>query len=251
MKVKAVYDFLDFIAPFSSAAEWDNTGLSVGSLDNEVTKVLIALDVTGDVIETALKEGADLVITHHPLIFDPVKCVDGGSLLYKAVRSGITFISSHTCLDKAFGGVNAQLALKVGIKDYSPCKSDDFLNIGTLCEEKALSPNEFAALLKEKLGGAVRFNDAGKPIKKVAFCSGAGGEYSSLASSLGADALLTGDASHHHFLEASECDISLFAAGHFETENPVTDYLYALFKEQYSGELELIAYNKKSPVITV
>ena len=249
MKVKAVYDFLDYIAPFSAAAEWDNTGLSVGSFNADVSKILVALDVTEDVINTALKLGAQLVVTHHPLIFSAPKAIVSESLLYKAISSGITFISAHTNLDKAFGGVNSQLALKVGIRDFYVSEYDEFLNIGTL--DTALSPSEFAALLKEKLGGSVRYNDDGGTVKKIAFCSGAGGEYASLAAKCGCDALLTGDASHHHFLDAKEAGISLFAAGHYETENPVTEFLYAALCEQYTGELEIVKYEGISPVITL
>ena len=249
MKVKAVYDFLDYIAPFSAAAEWDNTGLSVGSMNADISKILVALDVTDDVIKTALDIGAQLVITHHPLIFSAPKSIESDSLLYKAVASGITFISAHTNLDKAFGGVNAQLALKVGIKDFCVSEYDEFLNTGTL--ENELSPAEFALLLKVKLGGAVRFNDEGGKVKKIAFCSGAGGEYAPLAAKCGCDALLTGDASHHHFLDAKEAGICLFAAGHFETENPVTSFLYAALCEQYTSELEIVKYEGTSPIITL
>ena len=96
--VKDIYSFLDSVAPFSASAPWDNTGLSVGDLTKNVKKVMLSLDVTGDVIDEALKKNVDLVITHHPLIFDPVKSVTADTLLYKAVASGISFISSHTCL---------------------------------------------------------------------------------------------------------------------------------------------------------
>lgn len=246
MKIKDIYDFLDFAAPFSSAAEWDNCGLCVGSLDAEVQKAVIALDVTPEVIDFALLQNAELVITHHPLIFHPVKSVESGTLLSKAVKSGITFISSHTCLDKAVGGVNDCLARKVGLKN-AEFTDVEFLKIG---ETETCTAEQFAANLKIALGGAVRYNDSGKPIQKVAFCSGSGGDLVNEAATVGADALLTGDASHHDFLEAAQNGISLFAAGHYETENPVCEHLYNLLTEQFEGMLETVVYDGKTPIIT-
>jgi putative NIF3 family GTP cyclohydrolase 1 type 2 len=97
--VKDIFSFLDSLAPFSTSAPWDNTGLLVGNENIKVKKVMLSLDVTGDVIDEAIKNNVDLVITHHPLIFEGVKSVTADKLLYKAVASGISFISSHTCLD--------------------------------------------------------------------------------------------------------------------------------------------------------
>lgn len=247
-KVKDVYDFLDFSAPYNTAAEWDNTGLSVGSFYSDVTKILVALDVTNDVIEKAKSIGADLVITHHPLIFNPLKSVEKGSVVYNAVSSGINFISSHTCLDKAFAGVNDCLARKLGIKNTYTSQYDEFLKIGTV--EKT-TPENFAEKIKSALGGTVRYTNENKPIEKVGFCSGSGGDCIFGAKLENVDAFVTGDASHHDFLNAHENGISFFAAGHFETENPVTDYLYRCLKEQYSGEAEIELYSERNIIKTV
>ena len=246
MKIKEIYDFLDFAAPFNTAAEWDNCGLSVGSLDADVKKVVIALDVTPEVIDFALLQKAELVITHHPLIFHPVKSVESGTLLSKAVKSGITFISSHTCLDKAVGGVNDCLARKVGLKNVA-FTDVEFLKIGAT--EKCTA-EQFAKLLKTALGGSVRYNDCGRLIEKVGLCSGSGGDMVKEAASLGVDAFLTGDASYRDFLNAAQSGISLFAAGHYETENPVCEYLCNLLGEQFEGVLETVVYDNKSPIIT-
>ena len=156
MKIKDIYDYLDTIAPFDSAAEWDNCGLSVGSLDSDVTKVIIALDVTDDVIDTAARESAQLVITHHPLLFAPVAQIKTDSLVYKAVKSGVTFIAAHTNLDKASGGVNDCLAKKVGVSDLRQSGVDEFLKIG---EIEPCTPQEFALKVKNALGGKVSFTD--------------------------------------------------------------------------------------------
>lgn len=232
MKVKEIYDFLDFIAPFDTAAEWDNCGLSVGSLDNDVTKVLVALDVTEDVIKKALETGAELVITHHPLIFNPVSQIDSDSLIYKAVKSGITFISSHTCLDKAIGGVNDCLARKVGVKNIRSSNVDGFLKIGEIEPCKA---SDFAGIIKEALGGKVAFTDRNKIIKNVALCSGSGGDLIEAAAIEGADALLTGEAIHHEYLEAKRLGVVLFDAGHYETEVIVCEFLKNVLSVQFDG----------------
>ena len=235
--VKDIYSFLDSIAPFSTSAPWDNTGLLVGDENKEVKKVMLSLDVTGDVIDEAIEENVDLVITHHPLIFDPVKSVTSDTLLYKAVSSGLSFISSHTCLDIAKDGVNDCLANAVGIKNIESIEEDVFLKLGEI-EEK--SEDEFVAILKDKLSCNVLYNSTGNKIKKIAFCSGSGGDLWELAKKIEADALLTGEAKYHEFLDASFNNISIFACGHFETEVVVIDML----KEKLEKEFKTIKFLK-------
>lgn len=235
--VKDIYSFLDSIAPFSTSAPWDNTGLLVGDENKNVKKVMISLDVTDDVIDQATKEKVDLVITHHPVIFDPVKSVTSDTLLYKAISSGLSFISSHTCLDIAKDGVNDCLANAVGLKNIKSIEEDVFLKLGEI-EEK--SEDEFVAILKDKLSCNVLYNSTGNKIKKVAFCSGSGGDLWELAKKIEADALLTGEAKYHEFLDASFNNISIFACGHFETEVVVIDML----KEKLEKEFKTIKFLK-------
>lgn len=244
MKIKEIYDHLDKIAPFGTAAEWDNCGLAVGSLRGDVTKILIALDVTSEVIDEAKAMGAELVITHHPLIFTPVSSVEESSLLYKAVASGIAFISSHTCLDKAVGGVSHCLADKVGIKNISDCPEDEFLKIGDI---EPVSADDFAEIVKSALGGKVSYTDSGKEIRRVALCSGSGGDLIDAAFLAGADALLTGEAKHHEYLRAKELKVALFSAGHYETEVIVCDYLADSIKSQF-GDIEVSISKADAPV---
>ena len=237
--VKDIFSFLDSLAPFSTSAPWDNTGLLVGNENSKVKKVMLSLDVTGDVIDEAIKENVDLVITHHPLIFEGVKSVTVDTLLYKAVSSGISFIASHTCLDIAKDGVNDCLANAVGIKNITSVEEEPFLKIGEV-EEK--TEDEFVSLLKEKLNCNVLYNATGNNIKKVAFCSGSGGDLYALAKMYNADALLTGEAKYHEFLDATFNDITIFACGHFETEIVVIDTL----KEKLEKEFKDIVFLKSN-----
>ena len=243
--VKDIYSFLDSVAPFSTSAPWDNTGLLVGDENKEVKKVMLSLDVTGDVIDEAIEENVDLVITHHPLIFESVKSVTSDTLLYKAVSSGISFISSHTCLDIAKDGVNDCLANAVGIKNVKTVEEDEFLKIGEI-EEK--TEDEFVSLLKEKLSCNVLYNSTGNNIKKVAFCSGSGGDLWGLAKSCGADALLTGEAKYHEFLDANFNNITIFACGHFETEIVVVDTLKEKLEKAFKN-IEFLKFNQKNIVL--
>ena len=240
--VKDFYSFLDSVAPFSTSAPWDNTGLLVGNENSEVKKVMLSLDVTGDVIDEAIKENVNLVITHHPLIFESVKSVTSDTLLYKAVSSGISFISCHTCLDIAKDGVNDCLANAVGIKNVKSIEEEPFLKIGDI-EEK--TEDEFVSLLKDKLNCNVLYNSTGNNIKKVAFCSGSGGDLFTLAKEQGADALLTGEAKYHEFLDASFNNITIFACGHFETEIVVIDTLKNKFENKFKN-IEFLKANQKN-----
>ncbi|MBQ6934913.1 MAG: Nif3-like dinuclear metal center hexameric protein [Clostridia bacterium] len=240
--VNDIYLFLNTLAPFSTSAPWDNTGLLVGNKEREVKKVVLSLDVTGDVIDEAVKENADLVITHHPLIFEGVKSVTSDTLLYKAVSSGVSFISSHTCLDIAKDGVNDCLANAVGIKNVTPIEEEPFLKLG---ETEEITEEEFVSVLKEKLNCNVLYNGTGNNIRKIAFCSGSGGDLWGLAKEKGADVLLTGEAKYHEFLDATFNNITIFACGHFETEIVVIDTLKEKL-EKHFPDIEFLKANQKN-----
>ncbi len=245
MTVKDIYDYLNLIAPFDTAEEWDNCGLTVGSFNKEVKKIYIALDVTGAVLDDAISFGADLVITHHPMIFNPISQIVEDSLVYKAVKSGMSFIASHTCLDKAEGGVNTCLANAVGIKNLKISENDEFLRFG---EIEPCTTEEFARKIKAALGGMVSFTDSGKTINTVALCSGSGGDLVAEAKRIGADAFLTGEAKHHEYLLSKELGISMLVAGHYETENIVCEYLYKSLKEKFGDTIEIKMSDFESPV---
>ncbi len=244
--VKDIYNFIDKIAPFSTQEEWDNSGLLVGDENKEVCKILFALDITSDVVNHAINCNADLIITHHPIIFKPVYNVLSNSLIYKLIENGISIISAHTNYDKAVDGVNDILCKTICASKYEKVDGT-CLNIAYI--ENEILSEDFALYLRGKLSGVVRYSLPDKKVSKVAVCSGSGSDYLSLAKELNCDALLTGDASHHAFLDANELGIALFACGHFETENIAIKPLADRITNEFN--VECLLANQTTPIITI
>ena len=232
--VNDVYTLLDEKYNFSSALPYDNPGHLVGSLTDKVTGILVCLDCTDEAVTQAAEEGANLIITHHPVIFDGVKSVLEGSVVYELIKNNISVISMHTNLDIADDGVTVALCKKIGLKNIKPyIASDGFVIRSAECGFE--NAEALAVHLKKTLGGAVRYTDSGRAISKVLVCSGSGGDFLSDAYSGGFDALITADIKHHLFIEAANCGISLFDAGHFETENIILEPLDSLLSEHFKG----------------
>lgn len=248
--VRDIYNYIDTIAPFCSQASWDNSGLLVGNPEGEVTKVLFALDVTEIELEYAKKVGAQLIVSHHPVIFSAQKNFLEGDLSFQAARNGISVLCAHTNLDKAVGGVNDTLCDMIGFpyEKIADDVAEGFLNVAYT--NKAYSAERFAEFLSKKLSAAVRFCDVGKAIEKFAVCSGAGSDFINDAKKLGCNALVTGDASYHDFLDAKEKGLSLFAAGHFETEVIIVEKLKEIFIQQFPF-IEFYVSKRENPVVTV
>ncbi len=244
--VKDIYNFIDSIAPFNTAEEWDNPGLLVGDENKTVNKIIFALDCTEDVINQAISCGADLIVTHHPVIFKPLSEVTADNLVYKLIRNDLSIICAHTNYDKTINGVNDILCHAVELNNVEHIEGA-CLNIGELNAE--FNSKEFVQFVKSKLNGVVRFNNVEKVIKKVAVCGGSGSDYLSLAKSLNCDALLTGDGSHHSFLNADEMGVLLVCAGHFETENIAIKPLADKIKNNF--DIECVIAVQKSPIITI
>ena len=244
--VKDIHNYIDIIAPFNTQEEWDNSGLLVGDGNSEVKKILFALDVTSDIINQAVDCAAELIITHHPVIFKPVTDVLSDSLVYKLIKNNISIICAHTNYDKAIDGVNDILCNTVGFDSFKKIE-DTCLNVAEFNNE--ISSDSFVNCIKNSLAGSVRYNSVNRSIKNVAVCSGSGSDYLSLAKELDCDALLTGDASHHAFLDANEMDIALFACGHFETESISIKPLAEKISNEF--RIKVLLANQKTPIITI
>lgn len=244
--VKNIYDFIDTIAPFRMQCEWDNSGLIVGSENKTVKKIGVVLDITGDAVTKAKELGVDLIISHHPVIFRAVKSFLADDPAYLLAANGISAICAHTSLDCAKGGVNDILAKTLGFENAYSIADEGEAAILRIAETSPVSSSELAKMTAEKLNTGVRLADCGKEISKIAFCGGAGGDFIKEAVAAGCDAYITGDASHHEFLEALERGLTLIAAGHFETENPVISNLAERIKDEFDIDVVIIPQN--SPV---
>lgn len=225
MKVKELYQFMNEFAPFDRAEEFDNCGLLVGDPEQEVAKIGLALDITNEIVEKAHAMGVDLIITHHPVIFHPLKRVCAGHPVYGLIRYGISVISAHTNMDKAPQGINAVLAEYYHLQNVaSPLCLDDLGRIGEL--ESPMPVPEYAKLVKESLGAqSVRYLDCGVPAQKVAYISGCGAGMFSQVMECDIDTFITGDLKLDLFVEAQNRGINLIEAGHFDSENVIFDSL--------------------------
>ena len=239
-----ILSYLETLAPRSMKMDWDHLGLLCGGRNRPVTKVLVALDPFEGVCEEAAQWGAELILTHHPLIFSPLKSVTDETSIGRAVQllcaNSISAINAHTNLDCAPGGVNDCLARTLGLSDVqviAPSGVDELgrpwglLRQGTV-EAQPLS--DFRPDVKEALHcDGLRYVNGGKPVRRVAV--GGGGCASELldAVNAGCDTFVTADVKYNQFWDAKDLGLNLIDAGHFPTENPVTALLAEKIAAQF------------------
>lgn len=226
--VQQVYEEMQRIAPLELAESWDNPGLLV-DCGGTVQKVLVTLDITPEVVEEAARKRCEVIVAHHPVIFSPLKKIGPQDVPCQLVRAGISAICMHTNLDAAEGGVNEVLAGIFGMKNLETFAD----GCGRVGEIELNSVKGLAYQVQKELasrcnlpenGPAVQIKlvDNGRMVKRLAVISGAGGSLFEEAIAVGADCLLTGEANHHHAIDAKRLGLSLIAAGHYATEFPVT-----------------------------
>ncbi len=237
MTVNDIFAYTETFAPVNTAADFDNCGILVGDENADVTKAVVALDITTDVVREASSLGAQLIISHHPVIFNPLKRVKKGTAVYDLIKNDITALCIHTNLDiSPVFGVNTALAEALGIENGKFIEGT-YAFIGELKEP--VSGEEFARLAKEKLNCySVRYTDKDK-IQKVCVSSGAGAEELFTAIENGCDAFLTGEMKHHLFIEAMEKKIAVVETGHFKSEDVVISPLVKKLKKQFP-EIEFV-----------
>lgn len=235
--VKNLYDAINEWAPFQTAMSFDNVGLLVGDGNASVTKGLVALDVTPFVLEEAVSMGAEVIISHHPVIFQPLRTLSSNSLPYRLAREGIAVISAHTNYDLAAEGVNVCLAKALGLTAVQPLTFDEKTGlpasfIGDL--EQGHASKEFAAYVKEVLHcGGVKFTEGSRLVRKVAVSCGAGSFSVFAAIAAGADGFVTGESKHHELLAAKDAGITMVDAGHFNTENMAMEPLCQRLQQRF------------------
>lgn len=248
VSINDIVKFTETFAPLSTQCEWDNSGLLVNA-KRDIEKVLLCLDITNDVVEEAKKIGAQLIISHHPVIFSPLKHIDCDSVTAMLIKNDISALCLHTNLDRAQDcGVNTELAkaLKLQNTELYP---EDFLCVGEL--ENEMNCDDFANYVKENLNcRGVKYTKSGN-IKTVGVSSGGGCDAIMLKHQYGFDALVTGEIKHHLFLLAQEISLCAVEAGHFSTEDVVIEPLRNKLSLQFEDVEFLKSVSLKDPVYFV
>ncbi len=242
-----IYDYINTLAPFSTQLDFDNAGFLIGDKNDTFLGGIVALDVTDSTIDYALSKGANLIVSHHPIIFEPLKSVTANDLVYKLIKNGISVISAHTNLDMAEGGVNDELCNLLQLQDVKGILPEGEVfgaRLGRL--NTPISADDFAAFLKEKLGGNIKYVGEGD-IKTVAVCSGSGGSLLFDVISYKPDAFVTADIKHNVFLDASHLKLALYDCGHFNTEDIIVKPLckklnarFGYFYEHHGKEIKTL-----------
>lgn len=244
--VRDFYEYIDQIAPFATQESFDNAGFLAGRGGRRVEKVLVALDVTEEVVSEAADWGAQLIVAHHPVIFQPARSVTDespvGRVLLALTENRIAAICAHTNLDAAQAGVNDCLARALDLTDVGQLQQAGVdaqgrpYGIGRTgtAHRLGLSAAEYAAFVKRRLGSvSVRFVDGGKPVQKVAVGGGACGSLIEDALAQGCDTFVTADLKYNNFLDARSLGLNLMDAGHFPTENVVCAPLASRLAEAF------------------
>ena len=239
MKVRDIIAVIEEFAPLSIQEGWDNSGLCVGSPDDEVTSALFALDCTEELVDEAVACGADMIITHHPLIFSGLKKISPddqvGAAVIKAIKNGIAIYAAHTNADKVIAGVSGAMAAKLRLCDVRILDEDgEGTGLGVVGDlSQPLTADEAVALVKEKFG--LKMLKASRPsdglISRVAMCGGSGGSLIGAARRSGAQLYISGDISYHNFFTPE--GFMIMDIGHYESEIEIVNILFSLIKKNF------------------
>lgn len=246
VKVREISAYLESVAPLEMKEDFDNVGLLVGLTERNVTKVLVALDITDEVIEEACEMGAQMIVSHHPLFFSckDIKDTDlTGKKIIRLIENSISAVCMHTNLDAAWWGVNTVLAGHLGLSNIRLLEKPDanpdsgeygIPKFGTL--DMPMEFADFLKLTKHSLSSnGLRYHDAGRMVEKVALCGGSGGNFLGEAHRQGCDTFVTADIKYNVFLDARELGINLIDGDHFCTENVVCPTLKEKLLEGFPG----------------
>lgn len=227
--VGEIYDYLDSIAPFSTQASFDNSGLLVGDRTAAVEQILVAIDCSADVIAQAEKLGCQLIVTHHPVIFKGIRSLSAAHPVYRLAQAGIANISTHTPLDIAADGINDTLVsiLRKPLSLGEKCAVIENGFGGVYACNTPLSPETLAKRLSSALGCEnIRYCVGTCEIQKIAIVCGSGGEMLEEGIAADCDAFITGDVKHDRWYYAQDRGVSLFDCGHYTLEQPGVVRLY-------------------------
>lgn len=254
MKIKEAVCALETFAPLPLQESYDNAGLQVGLTERELSGALLCLDVTEAVLDVAIKEGCNLIVAHHPLLFHGLKCVSDGDyvqrIVMKAVKHDLTIYAAHTNLDNAKGGVNFRAAQLLGLQnvEFLQPMADGSGGGGAVGDlPDAVPASEFVLRVKEAFGARwLLHNCCRKPkVKRVALCCGAGAFMIDDAVRAGADMFITGEMGHHRYFNYSD-DLHICALGHYQSEIHVADLLCDILRDALPG-LRTVVYRNTDP----
>ena len=253
VKIYEVTDFLEQKFPLEIAYEWDNVGLQIGDKTRTIQLVMVALEATTPVIDEAIRQNVDLIITHHPFIFTGLKEIDlatpKGKNIEQLIQNDMTLYTMHTNYDLADGGMNDVLADLLNLRDREPLCADGLGRIGNL--DQPVDLNDFVGLVKKEFNLAkvslVQGNQ--NPLTRVAVVGGAGGDHIYEAKAAGADVLITGDIKYHTAIDAQEIGLNLIDVGHY-AESVMETKVAELLKEKFGDQLDvLVPTVAKNPII--
>ncbi len=239
MRVGDITSAIEAFAPLSIQESWDNSGLIIGSPSQEVHGVLVGFDCTPALVDEAVSCGADMIVTHHPLIFGGIRKVSPedpvGLALIKAIRSGISVYAAHTTADKVIGGVSGTMAERLGLKDVKVLDEEsEGIGLGAVGNlERPMDSEEFISFVKSRFGLRIArcSHPIGIPVSRVAMCGGSGSSLIGKAVESGAQAYICGDISYHHFFTPK--DFMLIDIGHFEGEVEICRVLFTLLRKKF------------------
>jgi dinuclear metal center YbgI/SA1388 family protein len=257
--VKEIAEYFEELAPSQLKSEFDNVGLLVGCPDDTVTRVLVALDITEEVIAEAASLKAELIVSHHPVFFElkrVSKDEPTGARIIKLIQNGVSALCLHTNLDRVKGGVNDALCRALGLEALESLDTEKTApngaaggmgRIGALAEPAAMSG--FLSEVKKALkADGLRFYDSGSLVSRVAVCGGTGGGYVETAHSKGCDTLVTADVKHHEFLTAKALGLNVIDAGHYRTENVVVPVIASMLKSGFPALEVTVSEDADAPM---
>lgn len=234
-----IISLMEQIAPPTLAEDWDNVGLMLGRRDKKVKNVLLALDMTKQSVEQAVEQKVDLIITHHPAIFKKLANMTDAvwqqEQLLTLAENSIAIYSAHTNFDIVNGGVNESLAQRLQLTNVTVL--DDESGLGRVGEVAETNLQDFALFVKQQLqADYVVLGNAGKAVKRVAICGGAGADLIQAALAKGADTLVTGDVKYHSAQEAVFSGLNIVDAGHQPTELPAMEDLKSRLEAYFAKQ---------------
>ncbi|MBB3702543.1 Nif3-like dinuclear metal center hexameric protein [Alloprevotella rava] len=254
MKIKQVAEALEKFAPLPLQESYDNAGLQIGLTEVEVSRVLLCLDVTEDVIMEAAEKGCQLIVSHHPLLFRGVKCVSDSDMVQRCVRLAIkhdiAIYSAHTNLDNAAGGVNWMIAEKLGLQNVSFLLPTSEGGSGVIAElPTAEAPKDFLLRVKKTFGIDCLQTNRGpeRMVKRIALCGGAGDFLLDAAIARGADVFLTGEMHYHQYF-GHDAQLWIGIMGHYQSEQFTVELLHRLLQQEFPTLELLETTNATNPI---